>query len=62
MTNIHYIKLERFADLTGYTVKALRRKMENGVWIRDQHYRKAPDGNIMVNIDVYNRWVEGKAA
>jgi len=60
MTN--WITIKRFAEITGYTQDAIRAKIKVGVWRMDEHFRKAPDGRILMNIQAYNRWVEGKAA
>jgi hypothetical protein len=44
--------------VTGYTVKAIERKIERGDWIEGQVWRRAPDGHIMVDLQGYERWVE----
>ncbi len=55
-----YVKLPKFEELTGYTEKAVRRKMEEGHWLQGKEYRKAPDGHILVDLEGYNKWVEGR--
>lgn len=55
-----YVRLVKFAEETGYTEKAARRKIEDGVWIEGVHYRRAPDGTIHINMDEYVKWVEGQ--
>jgi hypothetical protein len=47
-----------FCNRTGYTEKAVRRKIQDGVWLRGKHYKKAPDGHVTMNIQEYYRWVE----
>ncbi len=59
---ISWVKLNRFCELTGYTPDAIYAKMRKGAWAEGLHWRKAPDGHIMVNIEAYDRWVEGNAA
>jgi hypothetical protein len=54
-----YVKIVKFAEVTGYTVKAVQRKIEDGVWLDTIHYRRAPDGNILVDLKGYEKWVEG---
>lgn len=54
-----YVKLPLFEALTGYTEKAVRRKIEEGVWIEGKQYIKAPDGHILVSMEGYYAWVEG---
>ena len=41
---LRYIKLERFAGLTGYTDTVLRQKKKAGKWVEGVHIVKAPDG------------------
>jgi hypothetical protein len=60
MTN--YVRIVKFAEVTGYTVKAVQRKIEDGVWLDTIHYRRAPDGNILVDLKRYEKWVEGDQA
>lgn len=63
MTDTRYIRLALFCEKTGYTVKAIERKIEKGVWTLNKEYRKAPDGAILVDMEGFRRWVEaGKAA
>jgi hypothetical protein len=49
-------------ELTGYTEKAVRGKIYEGVWVEGKHFRRAPDGNICINLEAYEAWVEGGAA
>lgn len=55
---VRYISIAKFCDITGYTPKAVSRKREEGVWIEGKHYRRAPDGHILIDIVGYNEWVE----
>ncbi len=58
MSDARYVQPVKFEQLTGYTVKAVERKIERGDWVEGHEYRKAPDGRILVDLDGYNRWVE----
>jgi hypothetical protein len=44
--------------ITGYTVKAMERKIERGDWAEGKVWRRAPDGRILIDILGYQRWVE----
>lgn len=55
-----YIHPAKFEELTGYTVKAITRKIEDQVWREGHEYRKAPDGRILIDIEGYNKWVESR--
>jgi hypothetical protein len=56
---VKYMLIPVFCALTGYTDKAVRRKIEDGVWRQGKHYRKAPDGHVTMDLDAYYQWVEG---
>lgn len=57
-----YIRLPLFERLTGYTQKAVRRKIETGAWLEGREYRRAPDGHIIIDMQGYYKWVEKSAA
>jgi hypothetical protein len=46
--------------LTGYSVKAMERKIERGDWQQDKIWRRAPDGLIVIDLVGYQKWVEGR--
>lgn len=56
-----YVRVPKFQELTGYTGKAIARKIESGAWIEGREYRRAPDGHILVDLKGFERWVEGQA-
>lgn len=58
IVNIEWVLIPKFSQLTGYSEKAIRRKIEDGVWLQGRHYRKAPDGRITINLQEYYKWVE----
>ena len=53
-----YIRLPVFELVTGYTEKAVRRKIQEGVWIEGHEYKKAPDGHILIDLRGYETWAE----
>lgn len=55
-----YVLLPLANALTGYTVKAMERKIERGDWEEGKVWRRAPDGHIMIDIAGYHRWVENR--
>jgi hypothetical protein len=56
---VKYCLITKIAEETGYTPKAIRRKIEDGVLVQGRHYKKAPDGHILIDIEAFNSWVEG---
>lgn len=53
------VLIKKFCELTGYSDKAVRRKMESGVWLEGDIWRKAPDGHIMIDLVRYDAWARG---
>ena len=52
------MQLAVFELLTGYSEKAVRRKVESGAWVEGRQYRRAPDGRLLVDMEGYEAWVE----
>jgi hypothetical protein len=61
LSTSRYVRLPLFEQLTGYTQKAVRRKIERGVWVEGRQFRRAPDGHILIDMEGYKKWVEGQA-
>lgn len=55
-----YVLLPLANAITGYSVKAMERKIERGDWLEDHVWRRAPDGRILLDVLGYQRWVEGR--
>lgn len=53
-----YVLIGLAAILTGLTEKAIRKKIEDGIWVEGKEYRRAPDGRIYISMEGYRRWVE----
>lgn len=53
-----YVTVDLAATMTGFTEKAIRRKIQEGVWLEGREYRKSPDGRILISIKGYTSWVE----
>lgn len=53
-----YVTIPLAAALTGYSAKAIRRKIECGMWLEGREFRKAPDGHVLISIKGYQQWVE----
>ena len=52
-----YVTIEEASMRTGYSVIAINRKIDAGVWIEGREWVKAPDGRRLVDRDGYERWV-----
>lgn len=45
---------------TGYSQKAVRKKIETGVWLEGHEYRRAPDNRIVIDMEGFEKWVKGE--
>jgi hypothetical protein len=57
---LRYVLIPKFCAESGYSEKAVRRKIEEGIWLQNRHYRRAPDGHILIDLQGVERWVEGE--
>ena len=57
-----FVLLEKFCELTGYTVEAFRKKIERGDFIRGIHFETEGDRNIKVDMEAYSLWARGVPA
>lgn len=55
-----YVRIPKFVEETGYTARAVETKIHRGVWIEGRHYRRAPDGSILMDMEGYEKWVENQ--
>ena len=60
MPAARFVRIPLASQLTGYTEKAIRRKIEEGVWLEGREYKRAPDGNLLIDMEAYERWVGGQ--
>lgn len=49
--------IRRAAEALGLTEKAIRRKIEQGIWLEGRHYHRGPDGHLYIDIPGVQRWV-----
>jgi hypothetical protein len=53
-----YVLLPLAQMLTGYSVKAMQRKIERGDWQEGKVWKHAPDGHVVIDMVGYHKWVE----
>lgn len=56
-----WVLINKICELVGYSDDAVRAKIKRGVWLKDVHWRKAPDGRLFLNLTAIRKWIEGKA-
>jgi hypothetical protein len=57
-----YVRIRKFALMSGYTEQAVRSKIKDGKWIDGREYRRAPDGSLLVDLVEFQKWVERGSA
>jgi len=60
IANVRYVLIAKFCAESGYTEKAIRRKIEDGVWLENREFIRGPDGRIFIDMMGFERWVEGR--
>lgn len=55
-----WVLINKVIELVGYTDDAIRAKIKKGVWLSGLHWRKAPDGRLVFNLEAIQKWIEGK--
>ena len=54
---IRWVTVKKFADESGYSEVAVRRKIQDQKWPA-AIWIKALDGHILINTEEYEKWVE----
>lgn len=62
IASARYVQLKLICAMTGYTPDAIQKKIRNGIWIQGRQWQKAPDGHILIDMQGYEAWVEGRPA
>jgi hypothetical protein len=55
---VRWVKLTKYCELTGDTPDGVYAKNRRKIWKLDQHYRKAPDGCLWINLDAVDAWIQ----
>jgi hypothetical protein len=55
-----YVRLPVAHVVTGYSIKAMERKIERGDWQEGKVWIRAPDGRVLIDLVGYHRWVENR--
>lgn len=53
-----WVLVNKVTEFIGYTDDAIRAKIKKGVWLKGIHWKKAPDGRILFNIEAIEKWIE----
>lgn len=53
-----YQTVKKFAEVSGYTERAIRGKMSDGTWPLGEVWIRAPDNKPLISVEGYEAWVE----
>lgn len=56
-----WVKLAKHCDATGDTPDAVHARRRKQQWKDGVQCRLGPDGNLYINPEEYNKWVEGQS-
>ena len=54
---VQFITLKKYAELSGYSVNAIQMKIKKGIWRKDKHVIKSPDGRLHINVEEVEKWL-----
>lgn len=53
-----WVKLKKYCELSGDTSDAVHAKRRKGQYVDGVHCKVADDGNLWINIEAVEKWVE----
>ena len=56
---LHWVRLAKYCELSGDSSDAVHARRRKRQWTDGLHCRVGPDGNLWVNPEEVNKWVEG---
>lgn len=56
--SMKWVKLGKYCELSGDTACAVRNRRKRGLWLDGMQCKRAPDGNLWVNLGAVEQWVE----
>lgn len=57
-SRLRWVRLSKYCEQTGDTPAAVKARRRRAQWTDGLHCRLAQDGNLWVNLDEVNAWVE----
>ena len=56
--NFKWVLIKRFSEISGYSEEAVRQKIKKSQWDNQVHFKRAPDGRILINLEEIAKWIE----
>ena len=60
LSPLRWIRLATYCELSGDTADAVHARRRKRQWMDGLHCRLGPDGNLWINPEEVNKWVEGQ--
>lgn len=54
------VTTNKLSEMTGYSKEAIRMEVKKAVWIKQQHYLKAPDVKLILIVELIYQWLRGE--
>lgn len=55
---VKWVKLKKYCQISGDTSNAVHAKRKRGMWLDGIQCKIGPDGNVWINLDEVEKWVE----
>jgi len=55
---LRFATIELASVMTGYTVSTIKHRIAKGVWPEGKMWKRAINGEIIIDLQAYVRWVE----
>lgn len=59
---LDFVTIPKFAEESGYSEAAIRKKIQDGVWREGKMWVKAPDNRILIRTEGYLEWAPSLAS
>jgi hypothetical protein len=57
---LRHATIELTSAMTGYTIGAIKQKIAKDVWQEGVMWKRSINGHIIIDLQAYVRWVEGR--
>jgi len=58
----NWVTIKKFSELSGYSEEAARQKIKKNQWLNRLHFKRAPDGRLLINLVEISKWIENSEA
>jgi hypothetical protein len=58
ISHVTWVTIPRAAELIGYSIASISRKIQAGIWAEGIQWKWADDNRQMINLNEVDKWVE----